>query len=560
MTPLLEEPPISSVSDDEAPPSITPRSNGTSWWFKRQPARDTIPPPPISTSEPEQSSAVDVELCIKRAVERCIDTQDARGAWSVEPDPRLFDTSLVAYVLSHVESVDAAAAVERAYEWCQRQTPQDHDPVALLLDATPRRFLAGDFGAVDLRGPTLYNNVYRRKTLLLYTLALHAKVRVLSPYVPASLKEQVKRFYERSDQIRTKKWSKIDLISVYAVLEALDGNRHAAAAACEKLVREQSSDGSFCHNPVTTAIAFLALSVGLPASRAWESCFRHLLKTQRPDGSWSFCLCDVWDTTQIVRAYGDHPLFAREAAPRALQFILETQNADGGWGFRTDIESDNDTASCGLLALRDHEDDATVNAVERGIAYLLGLQREDGLWNTWQAAEDHPVEDCVAHITAALAAFRGTHARSIRAAQRWLELQYQQNGRWTAGWYRSLPYSTLEVSKGLRVGHPIAYSAVRSLCALQNADGGFPPEPGEDSTASATSLALAALAEHYDLNQPFVRKGLDFLVNHQRDDGTWVGHPETYAPRPLTTHYPTETHALVGFGLMAVWRRMMRDR
>lgn len=548
-----------STQDDEAPPSVAPRSNGTSWWFRRQPSRDTLPPPPV-TSGIERPYLERLEACLERAVRHCMETQDARGAWSVEPDARLFDTALVAYVLSHVEDAEAAAAVERAYPWIVKETVQDHDPVARLLDETPRRLLVGDFSPVDLRGPTLYSDIYRRKTLLLYTIALHARVRVLSPYVPALLKEQVKRFYERMDRIRTKQWSKVDLISVYAVLESIDGNQDAAATVCKRLVEMMSPDGSFCHNPVTTAIAFLALSAGLPGTPAWERCLTHLLESQRSDGTWRFCLCDVWDTTHIHRAYGDHPLYTRQVATRAVDFILASQNPDGGWGFRTDVESDNDTASCALLALREREDDASLEAVERGIAYLLGLQRDDGLWNTWQASEDHPVEDCVAHITAAIAAFRGTHTRAIRPAQRWLEERYQQHGRWTAGWYRNLPYSTLEVAKGLRSGHPLAHSAVRALIPLQNADGGFPPEPGEESQVSPTGLAVAALAEHYDVHQPFLRKAIDYLMNHQRPDGSWPGKPETYAPRPLTTHYPTETHAQVGFGLMAAWRRMVRDR
>ena len=50
------------------------------------------------------------------------------------------------------------------------------------------------------------------------------------------------------------------------------------------------------------------------------------------------------------------------------------------------------------------EDEAVARAVERGVAYLLGQQRDDGLWNTWQSSDDHPVEDCVAHITGAIAA------------------------------------------------------------------------------------------------------------------------------------------------------------
>jgi len=68
-----------------------------------------------------------------------------------------------------------------------------------------------------------------------------------------------------------------------------------------------------------------------------------------------------------------------------------------------------------------------MRSVNGQIEYLLKLQLDDGLWNTWQSAEDLPVEDCVAHITAALAAFRGTHTRPIKKAQRWLEMRYESH-------------------------------------------------------------------------------------------------------------------------------------
>ncbi len=259
-----------SSSDDEPPPSIIPKSNGSSWWFRRQGARETLPPPSFSPVDDGGAHVLRLERHLDRAVRRCLETQDARGAWVAEPDPRLFDTMLVAYVLSRVEVPQAAAAVERAFLWMEENRPQDHDPVARLLDETPRQLLLGDPRPLDLRGPTLYSDIYRRKTLLLYTLALHAGVRVLSPYVPLQLKDQVKRFYERVDRIKTKQWNKVDLLSAYAILEALDGNLTVAAEVGKRLVAFQSSDGSFCHNPVSTAMAFLALSVALPTSAAWE--------------------------------------------------------------------------------------------------------------------------------------------------------------------------------------------------------------------------------------------------------------------------------------------------
>lgn len=547
---------VAPSSEDEPPPSVAPQSTGTSWWFRRTGVYEAISPLPAEPPEKEETHVQRVARHLERAVKHCLETQEPNGSWQIEPDPRMFDTALVAYALSRVEVAEAATAVQNAYTWLEHRPVQDHDPVAKLLDETPWRLLRGDEGPIDLRGPTLYSNLYRRKTLLLYTLALHRGVRVLSPYMPPQLKELVKRFYERFDVIQMKRWSKMDLLAVYTILEALEGNRKVAVQAAERLAVMQSADGSFCHNPVSTAVAFLALGTALPQSAAYQKCLAHLLGAQRSDGTWRFCTCDVWDTTLMLRAYGDHPLFVREAGPRAYDFLLKAQNPDGGWGYRSDIESDNDTTPCALLALRDREDDESVHAVDKGIDYLLRLQLEDGLWNTWQSAEDLPVEDCVAHITAALATFRGTHNRSIRRAQRWLVQRYESYGRWTAGWYRNLPYGVLDVSKGLRAGHPVAFGAVRSLIALQNMDGGFPPEPGEDSTPSATGLAVAALSEHYDVHQPFLRKALDYLMDTQQPGGTWPGKPEMYGPRPLTSHYDTATHAFAGMGLMAAWRRL----
>jgi squalene-hopene/tetraprenyl-beta-curcumene cyclase len=547
---------VAPNSEDEPPPSVAPQSTGTSWWFRRTGLHEAVPPLPMEAPEREETHVQRVARHLENAVNFCLDTQQPRGCWEIEPDPRMFDTALVAYALSRVEVADAATAVQSAYTWLEHRTPQDHDPVAKLLDETPWRLLRGDPGPIDLRGPTLYSNLYRRKTLLLYTLALHRGVRVLSPYMPPQLKELVKRFYERFDVIQMKRWSKVDLLAIYSILEALDGNRKMAVQAAERLAVMQSADGSFCHNPVSTAVAFLALGTALPGSPAQEKCLTHLLRVQRGDGTWRFCTSDNWDTSLTLRAYADHPLFAAEAAPRAYEYVLKAQNPDGGWGYRSDMESDNDTTPCALLALRDREDDESVHAVDKGIHYLLKLQLEDGLWNTWQSAEDLPVEDCVAHITSALATFRGTHNRSIRKAQRWLVTRYESYGRWTAGWYRNLPYGVLDVSKGLRAGHPVGFGAVRSLIALQNMDGGFPPEPGEDSTPSATGLAVAALSEHYDVHQPFLRKALDYLMDTQQPNGTWPGKPELYGPRPLVYHLPTNTHAFAGMGLMAAWRRL----
>ncbi|WP_434426117.1 hypothetical protein [Nannocystis pusilla] len=119
----------------------------------------------------------------------CLDTQEPRGSWQIEPDPRMFDTALVACALSRAGGPASAAVVERACAWLERRAPQDHDPVARLLDEIPWHLLRGSAGPIDLRGPTLYGDLYRRKTILLYALARSRGARVLSPYTPPQIKE-----------------------------------------------------------------------------------------------------------------------------------------------------------------------------------------------------------------------------------------------------------------------------------------------------------------------------------------------------------------------------------
>jgi squalene-hopene/tetraprenyl-beta-curcumene cyclase len=110
---------------------------------------------------------------------------------------------------------------------------------------------------------------------------------------------------------------------------------------------------------------------------------------------------------------------------RAVAFLTERQNADGGWGELPDSYRDPALAGRGpsmppltglvLTGLIDAGEGAS-GAVARGIAYLLDQQRPDGSWphGDWlqaivppdtfyilaEAAKHYPVE-ALAHFLAA---------------------------------------------------------------------------------------------------------------------------------------------------------------
>jgi squalene-hopene/tetraprenyl-beta-curcumene cyclase len=122
------------------------------------------------------------------------------------------------------------------------------------------------------------------------------------------------------------------------------------------------------------------------AGRDW------LLRAQEPDGSWF----GRWGANYIYGTGAAVPALVRTGIPpshpalqRAVRWLEQRQNQDGGWG--EDLRSYEDAAWRGrgsstasqtawaLLALLAVEQRSL--AVERGIAWLVRTQKGDGSWD-----------------------------------------------------------------------------------------------------------------------------------------------------------------------------------
>ncbi len=116
----------------------------------------------------------------------------------------------------------------------------------------------------------------------------------------------------------------------------------------------------------------------------------YLAKQQRPDGSW----LPLWfgnqhapddenptyGTTRVLAAYRDLDLLNSEQAQRGIAWLLQAQNADGGWGGRAGIASSIEETALAAEMLLDAGAGAA-RAAERGLTWLVEQVEAGGLKN-----------------------------------------------------------------------------------------------------------------------------------------------------------------------------------
>jgi squalene-hopene/tetraprenyl-beta-curcumene cyclase len=285
------------------------------------------------------------------------------------------------------------------------------------------------------------------------------------------------------------------------------------------------------------------------------------------------CQSPVWDTAFAVQALAeagvpaDDPrlvragewLLGEEVRVRGDWAVRRPRLEPGGWAFEfaNDCYPDIDDTAEVVLALRRTATGRgpaapAATAVARAIAWVEGMQCRDGGYaafdvdNTRRACRDLPFcdfgevidppsADVTAHVIEMLAAEPAADLTRLQRAVDWLWNAQEPDGSWFGRWGVNHVYGTgaavpALVAAGAHRTDPRLRAAVRWLEDHQNEDGGW----GEDlrsyvddtwrgrgtSTASQTAWALLALLAVGE-DGPAVRRGLRFLDDTQRPDGTW---------------------------------------
>ncbi|MEU0885792.1 prenyltransferase/squalene oxidase repeat-containing protein [Lentzea sp. NPDC005914] len=322
--------------------------------------------------------------------------------------------------------------------------------------------------------------------------------------------------------------------------------RIAEPLALRWLREVSGTNGGIEECPMIAGFVYLGLREAGVATDLQLSSLRYLLETQREDGSWAIDRdLEISVTAYSVMALSEFSAVAEEPdLTRTREWLLRQQwnkpftplgLPAGGWSWALPSgwpESEDTAVVLGVLAdlgvPRSHP------AVELGIRWLENQQNTDGSWSEWvrnsSIMNDRPCAGVTAHVVMALQRYGESSAPGslIARALTYLRTHQGADGSIASVWFRDNTHGTsrlLEAFTDTGIGGQVVEKARSWLLENQAADGGWPLRhelPPEGSTAEETAWALFALLKGGEspLSQAVLR-GVDWLVTHQDDQGTW---------------------------------------
>ncbi|PRF42585.1 squalene--hopene cyclase [Burkholderia multivorans] len=289
------------------------------------------------------------------------------------------------------------------------------------------------------------------------------------------------------------------------------------------------------------------------------------------------CLSPVWDTSLAAHALLEtRDPRAEQAAVRGLDWLRPLQILDvrgdwisrrphvrpGGWAFQyanphyPDVDDTAVVAMAMDRAQKLNQSDTYRESIARAREWVVGMQSSDGGWGAFEpentqyylnnipfsdhgALLDPPTADVSGRCLSMLSQL-GETALNSDAARRALDYMLKEqepDGSWYGRWGMNYVYGTWTAlcalnAAGLGPDDARVKRAAQWLLSIQNKDGGW----GEDgdsyklnyrgyepapSTASQTAWALLGLMAAGEVNNPAVKRGIDYLIAEQKEHGLW---------------------------------------
>jgi squalene-hopene/tetraprenyl-beta-curcumene cyclase len=286
------------------------------------------------------------------------------------------------------------------------------------------------------------------------------------------------------------------------------------------------------------------------------------------------CLSPVWDT-----ALSSLSLFeavdgkGREQIFKALDWLKDRQVLDGrgdwrrarpnlkagGWSFqfRNEHYTDLDDTAVVAWAMHRAHSEKYKDAIHRAADWICGMQSKNGGFASFDVDNTHhylneipfadhgalidpPTSDVSARCTILLSLLRQTGRQPVlEACLEYLRKEQEPDGSWFGRWGTNYTYGTWSVLDALEVAgekheQPHIQRAVAWLKRMQRPDGGWsegcctyygPTSAGsrdwEESTSFQTAWAMLGLMSAGEVESPEVRRGAEYLIRSQQNDGSW---------------------------------------
>jgi squalene-hopene/tetraprenyl-beta-curcumene cyclase len=293
------------------------------------------------------------------------------------------------------------------------------------------------------------------------------------------------------------------------------------------------------------------------------------------------CVSPVWDTGLACLALLEDVLATNhDEVEQALEWLRRLQLHDepgdwceshpglagGGWAFQYENAYYPDLDDTAVVAWAMHlaaGRERNLEAIWRAADWLRGMQSAGGGFAAFDADNTHSIlneipfadhgallDPPTSDVTARCVALMGRLARPedrtcLEGAVVFLRKEQEPVGSWFGRWGTNHIYGTwsvlsaLEHVSGIETGDMVR-RAVSWLKSVQHADGGWGESndsyldpagscAGDRSTAFQTAWALLGLMAAGDSYSEALRRGVEYLVARQADDGRWTD-PEFTAP------------------------------
>jgi squalene-hopene/tetraprenyl-beta-curcumene cyclase len=290
-----------------------------------------------------------------------------------------------------------------------------------------------------------------------------------------------------------------------------------------------------------------------------EKALKFLRDGRNPDGLWSDFLTLAGESTYWVSGYVGYAVAPRRGAQEEGDWladvgsrILEHQRRDGGWGYGQIVPSDADSTSWCLLFLS-RLGTQSQESRQRALSFLSRHQSPaDGGFRTYAMPRevgrymmlDDSVsfdgwassQTCVTAVaTRALIETRASPG--VDAALDHIREDQTPEGYWNSYWWSDRLYATVNCMETLRLAGANGRGKDEDVTLLSRAqawitgtqlrDGGWSPDTAAiEGRPFSTALAVAGLAQasaRSSADQTSLRRGLEWLLSRQLEDGSW-GH------------------------------------